>query len=321
MDTETGLTREFYDRILSSAPENCRYAIFNKVKVAVPGKKRQATTDKMLAPSIQTLEPGQHSPRDLITRCKAASQRRGSQLSPLQVDAMKIFSDTLPHHEKVKDASETDIFIKSHLIHLKALMFNYFLVFDQLFFFGSLLGHCELVLSPDFRNWTLGECCPDLFSGKAIITIYNIRETTFEDRVQSYLCTLLHEMIHAYIQVYVQIDHISHSRGLVSHLGVGYTQHGVAWHNIAHALEQAVNDPKLLGLQLDLGRQVSLDAEIYYTEEHSGFMGVDRPGQPMDPEIWGLKRKDEGQKKRFAEHEAQIQKELQKKVQNTPGVR
>jgi hypothetical protein len=66
---------------------------------------------------------------------------------------------------------------------------------------------------------------------------------------------------------------------------------------------------------------MSLDAEIYYTEEQDGFMGVDRPGQPMDPERWGLKRRDEWQKKQFAKHEAQIQKGLQQRVQNTPGVR
>jgi hypothetical protein len=110
--------------------------------------------------------------------------------------------DKISYHEKaVKHSSETDIFLKSHLTHLEALMSSYLRVFDQLFFFGSLTTHSAVVLSPDFKKGTLGTCTPDEKSQKCIITIYNIREITFEERVRSYLSTLLHEMIHAYFQV------------------------------------------------------------------------------------------------------------------------
>jgi hypothetical protein len=137
----------------------------------------------------------------------------------------------------------------------------------------------------------------------------------FEDRVQDYVGTLLHEMIHAFISIYSQ-------RGDGYCPDRGYTGHGLAWQFIAHAAEQAVGDPKLLGLQLNLGRGTSLYLEMYVTEEYSGVTGLDGPGQLMDPERWGFKRIDEEKKKElrilFA---GDITKELQQKEQNTAGVR
>jgi hypothetical protein len=335
MDTESGLTEEDYNKIISSAPPGCRIAIINKIKVPVPEKKRQATTEKILPPSILELEIRRHSPSDLVTRCKGASQRRGAQLLPLQTDAIKRFTD-LQHYERlVKEATEGASFMECHLTHLEAHKHNYFCVFDQLFFYGRLWRHstylyayisnyfrvfdelffgrrlwmnCVLIVSPDFKEGVEGVCRPDAKIGKCVITLYNMRGTTFEQRVQSYLGTLLHEMLHAYLVLYVRGEYDPHPG---CHLGVGHTHHGVAWQNIAQALEQAVNDPKLLGLQLDLGRQDSLDLELYYTEERNGFMGVDRPGQPMDPERWGLKRRDGLQKKNIAKHVLVLQRSIE----------
>jgi SprT-like family len=312
MGTEAHFTRELYDQILSSAPEGCRYAIFNKVKVAVPGKKCQATTGKMVPPSIQKLEIGQHSPRDLVTHFKATSQRRRSQLSPLQKSAMKYFTNDLPQSLEVAKLSSEFL---SYFPRLNVVMWNYFDLFDQLFFFGSLQKYCKVVLSPDCNEGSKGDFRYDEKSNDCIITIYDtLPESTFEDRVQDYVGTLLHEMIHAFISIYSQ-------RGDGYCPDHGYTGHGLAWQFIAHAAEQAVSDPKLLGLQLDLGRGSSLYLEMYVTEEYSGVTGLDGSGQVMDPERWGFKRIDEEKKKGlrilFAED---ITKELQQKVQNTPGV-
>jgi hypothetical protein len=331
MGTESGLTVEDYNKIMSSAPPGCRYVIINKIRVPGPEKKRQATTEKRLPPSIQELKTRQHNPSDLATRCKDASQRRGAELLPLQTDSMKRFTDLQRLEKVVKGATERDICIKCHITHLNAHMCSYFRVFDQFVFYGTLWRHstllyaymcnyfrvfeqlffggrlwmnCVLVVSPDFKEGVKGICRPDAKIGKCVITLYNMRGTTFEQRVQSYLGTLLHEMLHAYLVLYVRGEYDPHPG---CHLGVGHTHHGVAWQNIAQALEQAVNDPKLLGLQLDLGRQNSLDHELYYTEERNGFMGVDKPGQSMDPKRWGLERRDELQKKIIAEHAPLLQ--------------
>jgi hypothetical protein len=235
----------------------------------------------------QQLIPGLCTPGYLEILCEDASKRRGPQLSLLQMSAMGTFSDEIPTmRNMVEKASVTDIITTGDLIHLKYLLSLYFAAFDKLFFFGSLQC-CTLNLTPEFETLCMGTCGYDPSSGKVIITLYNFAETTFEDRMRRYLSTLLHEMVHAFLYKRQYFHHHP------NYIGHGYTGHGMAWQDIAYVVEQAANDPTLLGLQLDLNRATSLAFEMLYIEKCCDITDLEEPGMFMDPARWGLERCNE----------------------------
>jgi hypothetical protein len=100
---------------------------------------------------------------------------------------------------------------------------------------------------------------------QASIHIFEIVESGNETRaqgMQSYIGTLLHEMIHAFIQVYTcrcahcVKKHTEYERE-------GQTGHGRTWQVIAHAVEKFCCNE--LGLELDLSRAYALAEEIHAT--------------------------------------------------------
>jgi len=84
--------------------------------------------------------------------------------------------------------------------------------------------------------------------------------------------TLLHEMIHAYILLFLKRDRVLELEGK--------TGHGFVWQEIAYALTIAINDPSLINFhhKLDLGRDDSL---MYELERHGAHVVV-------DASKWGL---------------------------------
>ncbi|ESZ95116.1 hypothetical protein SBOR_4483 [Sclerotinia borealis F-4128] len=93
---------------------------------------------------------------------------------------------------------------------------------------------------------------------KAVIEIWRRPDiTNRQERLRSYLETLLHEMIHAFLNIYTCLcSKCSHDIPKT----VGHTGHGLPWHKIANSIESFVRSK--LDLKLDLERRASLAMEI-----------------------------------------------------------
>ncbi|KAJ8065383.1 hypothetical protein OCU04_006072 [Sclerotinia nivalis] len=93
---------------------------------------------------------------------------------------------------------------------------------------------------------------------KAIIEIWRRPDiANRQERLRSYLETLLHEMIHAFLNIYTCLcSKCSHDIPRT----IGHTGHGLPWHKIADNIERFVKSK--LDLELDLERRACLAIEI-----------------------------------------------------------
>lgn len=135
-------------------------------------------------------------------------------------------------------------------------------IFNQLFFLGALPNsRLRLLWEPQptmTHGWT---CQPDSDAGCSTIALNpNMRLHILSPR--AVLCTLLHEMIHAYLGRYS-------CRGItcgslicseLSRQNIGQSGHGRAWQYMAKAIEERLSD--LLDFKGRLGREECAFAEI-----------------------------------------------------------
>jgi hypothetical protein len=77
-------------------------------------------------------------------------------------------------------------------------------------------------------------------------------------RMRNYIGTLLHEMIHAFIQTYTCLCDGCEERNKIHE---GRKGHGRTWQTIAHAVERFCSNE--LGLELDLNRECELAKDSY----------------------------------------------------------
>lgn len=223
-----------------------------------------------------------HNSTWLAKKVVSFSKRRGDQLTDRQNAALlKYRTDTIFVLGKV-NAHHTD----------EKVLGAYAAIFDDLFFFGSLFPRCRIFLvkgkkgeDPNLRGHTIHQEINKL-KGKAPffekhleteITIIKLREKDRPARLRNYLGTLLHEMIHAFLEIWG--CRINGCWDLWQQQGL--RGHGYAWQDAASALEIAVQDRELLGLELDLGRLKSLAVDIIYARQ---------PVPPLEElEIWSMK--------------------------------
>ena len=148
----------------------------------------------------------------------------------------------------------------------EAVLRAYFKLFDTLFYGSTLHSHCIVKLTPprrrvhaDMTQFLLCWHCPP----KAIFVTIKIRifrkGEMVDDytRLNFYLGRLLHEMSHAFLELFSCRYEPCHSS--LEHLGI--TGHGFAWQEITFAVEKAANDHTFLDLSVDLHRQNSLGRE------------------------------------------------------------
>ncbi|KAH7319212.1 hypothetical protein BKA65DRAFT_599313 [Rhexocercosporidium sp. MPI-PUGE-AT-0058] len=156
--------------------------------------------------------------------------------------------------------------LKDRYLHskpLKALenekMFRgFYRAFDDIFFFNSLLGLCEIaVCPPGSMGAKLGAThrvgctvIPDGYVNLIAIqdTTERYTEASRAFRLNDYLETLLHEMLHAYFRVYTcgcSASCVGRQEQMI-----GSTGHGMAWMWTALRIEE-VTEP-LLGVRLDM---------------------------------------------------------------------
>jgi len=93
----------------------------------------------------------------------------------------------------------------------------------------------------------------------ATVTIYTIMAIgkTHTERLWHCAATLLHEMVHAYIALYISHDHERRAKPLAVR---GDSGHGFLWHDIAYVVETSFN--AVTGAKIDVGRQMALLREL-----------------------------------------------------------
>ncbi|KUJ08848.1 uncharacterized protein LY89DRAFT_676741 [Mollisia scopiformis] len=139
----------------------------------------------------------------------------------------------------------------------------YFNIFDRLFFFSSLQNLCAIrlksieghhagQLDSHRSNWRT-EVPP---THACLITISDLTTTKpplpYQKRMKKYLGTLLHEMLHAYFEVYGCMCTEVCTWRYNTLVGI----HGSSWQDAALAIENATC--RLVGERIDLGRVDSL---------------------------------------------------------------
>jgi hypothetical protein len=92
------------------------------------------------------------------------------------------------------------------------------------------------------------------------------------------LGTLLHEMTHAFLELYSCF--CQDCRRKLKHLGP--TGHGFAWQDAAFAIELAANDPSFLNLPVELGRYAALRTDLAEANEEA----------PRELSRWGFENRN-----------------------------
>ena len=232
--------------------------------------KASVDQDSSTAESVPILgpppiSPGRHKLQNLADLIVANSKNEGIKLTVLQQKALKDYETA----KTVALGTST-----------KKLAELYEPIFDSLFFLGTLKGRVKVTASgePTEFSGAYGYARADSkYPDRAKIVV----NTLYDDglgRMLKHVATLLHEMIHAFLLIYMARRY--HWLPAYFNNGRGYTGHGTAWHDIAYALEQAVK--RLMGVHLELGREISMWTELQKAK---------RRGEKIDPSKWGLSGK------------------------------
>jgi hypothetical protein len=233
------------------------------------------------------LRQGRHSVVNLADLIISFSEHRGPNLSELQENALQSF-----RKEKIYD-------LRDHIrIPIEEVILTYFVLFDDLFFFGSLSDRCDLAMDREEsvnsgrRGLMIGRevnvkkkifgMVEKTVGEKSCIIVLNSHREEFPGRyekLKGYVETLLHEMCHAFFELWG----CPQSECVGGYDKLGKTRHGRLWQDVALALEHAVRDRQFLNLDLCLNRVTSLALEL---------VTMDEIVHREDLERWVMKRED-----------------------------
>jgi hypothetical protein len=228
--------------------------------------------------SFQGLLLAAHSAENLSTTLQTFVSRRGINLSSAQRIGVV---------ESYRDERRNGRFGHIGPPEDEEAMGRYYECFNDIFFCGSLEGLCVvrfyreveqsghgaggfgdlgLAITP-VTGRTHRKEIPDGYA--ALIKIKdqanNSPLLSEEARLQCYLSTLLHEMLHVYFGVYECLCGEECRRRHADEIGMN--GHGKSWQFAALALEEATLP--LLGESLDLSRRISFEYDALYTETQS----------------------------------------------------
>jgi hypothetical protein len=151
------------------------------------------------------------------------------------------------------------------------ILHKFFEIFNNLFFYGSLKDYVKVEFQPpwDVNQEIDGYCVsssiyfepqdaiPDNFAALIVLKDYSGdgHYRNRNSRMEFYLGTLLHEMLHAYFGIYLCQCSTS-CRNSATMTTMGNSGHCTLWLKSAYAIEQAT--VSLLGEGLDLGLEGSV---------------------------------------------------------------
>ncbi|KUJ07871.1 uncharacterized protein LY89DRAFT_677639 [Mollisia scopiformis] len=199
---------------------------------------------------------GRHSSHEVAKTVIDFAKRRGSTLHERQRVAISRYrSDNVFNTRNAGNHSEGAIFEA------------YFKFFDLMFFGGILKLGCKVVLTgkdvEKMNAYGVASTHGKLVNGRPKGVYGNIRIHNAShlknprDRRLAGLSTLLHEMLHCFLDFYTCFR--SDCRDRFEDLG---QEHGIAWQDAAYALEECVRDPTFINLPLVLGRRLALVNEL-----------------------------------------------------------
>ncbi|KAE9366251.1 hypothetical protein N431DRAFT_352501 [Stipitochalara longipes BDJ] len=236
------------------------------------GKLRLGQQEKPTAPSRDNkpkdsttplnpekeLVPRRHKFDDLARLIVRNAQKRRSELTSLQQRALRDFRN---------------VGIVSNSTSTSQLIRTYEPIFDKLFFLESLEGKLDITATGDPADQ--GSYIED---GNAVTAKVgakieiNTQRDRGQYRILTHIATLIHEMIHAFLSVYM-LDKYRYETD--SFNGIGYTGHGGYLQDMAYTIDKAIQS--LMGLTLDLGRECAIWQEM---QEASG--------ERIDASKWGM---------------------------------
>jgi hypothetical protein len=202
-----------------------------------------------------------HCPKHLTERVISFSKLRGRHLSPLQRHALDCYhkDDIYNLRGNINNFKNTDI------------LGAFFNLFDKLFFFGTIKERCRVQFSSvesrvsRLQGYSKFSAVGIVAFGerpklRAKIKLYSGNETEPRRRLRliGYIGTLLHEMIHTFLELWSCPNRDCNRR----HEANGVTGHGYLFLDISYALQRAAMDRGLLGLDLDVTNECSLAEEL-----------------------------------------------------------
>lgn len=203
-----------------------------------------------------TLSKGQHSAADVARKVIEYAMRRDPELNSRQRNALAWYRSG-EFNKTPRSIRDND----------KVILNAYFHFFDELFFGGCLSkSRCSVyltkketkVLKVAGESSTYCQKVRGKFEASGTIWIHRASHiTNIRDRGLFCLSTLLHEMLHCFLDIYTCPR--SSCRDNLKQLG---REHGFAWQDAAYALEKAVTDTKYLNLPLMLERPFELVLEL-----------------------------------------------------------
>jgi hypothetical protein len=237
--------------------------------------------------SSSRLRYGATSPEELLLFVKIECNRRNPGLSRSQNKALlrgPLASTDLPR-TKTKETFLTEILA----------------IFDDLLFGSTVAARASLEFSgtrTPILSRTYGDTILEA-GHRVTITVETMVGIgkTHTQRLWHYAGTLLHEMVHAYIDLYISPG-IRIPRFLAY---TGQTGHGFLWQDIAYTVETAFN--AMTGAKIDLGRQLDLVRELrnWHNDDWREVDTVIR---------WGLK--PEGKRDRISRKFSEVGELVQK---------
>ncbi|KAF8859177.1 hypothetical protein BDZ45DRAFT_689470 [Acephala macrosclerotiorum] len=222
------------------------------------------------------LSKGQHSAADVARKAMEYARRREPGLNSRQRHALAWYRSG-EFNKTLRTAHDNE----------KRILNAYFHFFDDLFFGGCLSKSRRSVYltkketkvlkvageSSTYCRKVHGKC-----EASGTIWIHRATHiTNTHDRGLFCLSTLLHEMLHCFLDIYTCPK--PSCRDDLKQLG---KQHGFAWQDAAYALEKAVTDTKYLNLPLMLERPFELVLEL----SEWGNPPIENLGR------WGFTKKD-----------------------------
>ena len=214
------------------------------------------------------LARGKHDARVLARKVDDYSRRRGRNLNSKQQSALDRYKK-----EEIFD-------FENERCSDEVVVNAYFRLFDDLFFGSKLQGRCKLKCSKRDSLQEGKHALTEFWdgSGHCIITIFKDNDREPCDRLFEYVAVLLHEMAHAFLELYT--CYRLSCRNDINWLGV--SGHGFAWQDMAFSLTKAVRDRQLLNLPLNLARYQNFAKELHKSNV----------SMPRDLARWGFKRED-----------------------------
>jgi len=223
-------------------------------------EQNSATVENAPILGPPSISPGRHKLQKLADLIVANSKNQGTNLTTLQQKALKDYetAKTLALGTSTEKLAEL-----------------YEPIFDNLFFLGTLKGRVKVTASGKPSKKVYGYARTDSkYPDRAKIVVNTLYDDGY-GRIIKHVATLLHEMIHAFLLIYMARTYYWLPARFNN--GRGYTGHGSAWHDIAYALEQAVT--RLMGVNLEMGREISMWTELQKAKWR---------GEKIDPSKWGL---------------------------------